>query len=239
MALKKGAPGKGGQVRADSFSYYGVPSGTKSSFGAWLAGPVYWAQAHEHTKAAPGTKPCLDWMTDGALRCPRCRPHTVPTWIGWVPLYREEDHKPILVLIHESAMDLVAGLSYPVRVLVGRCDDTSSVFVKRAESQIAFKTENDQRKCPVDLTANLLTMWALPQLDEWLMLQRHEARSEAPVKSDGEPFGPMTAAAAQKYAAPADDGGPSAETFDAVRERLRNRAADLKPSVNGKHKPKG
>jgi len=172
VSLRKGTPGQGGQVRADSFSYTSVQHGLKGWFSAWLAGPIYWCQVHEHTQKQPGTKPCLDWITDGALRCPRCRPLVVPTWVGYVPLYREQDHKPVIVIIHESVMDLVAGLSYPVPVIVGRVDAQSSVFVRRNEGGAVFKTDNSARRRPVDVTRDLLCMWRIAELDRWLLDNR-------------------------------------------------------------------
>src|SRR5215471_14294164 len=107
MGIKKGSPGKGGESRPDSFSYTGVAAGLKGSFTAWLAGEPYWCdEAHEHTDLDKGTKPCLHWITDGALKCARCRKGRPVKCIGWVPLYRELDHKPIVVIVHESAGSL-------------------------------------------------------------------------------------------------------------------------------------
>jgi len=237
MLPRKGAPGKGASGKTDSFSYTRVQTGLKNTFSAFLAGDPYWSLAHEHTQKTPGTKPCLQFLTDGAVRCPRCRPQTCPTWIGWVPLYREADHWPILVIVHESAMDLLHGLSYPAHVLVGRVDDNSGVFVKRSDSALSFRTENAQRQRPRDISADLLTMWGLPELEEWLMSQGRGARP-APLKSTGEPFGPMTQAAAQKYTPPDDQGGAREASYDAVLDRLKNDAAKLAPATNGKHKPK-
>lgn len=237
MSLKKGTPGTGGQGRADSFSYTRVGAGLKSTFGAFLAGEPYWCLAHEHTAALPGTKPCLQWMTDGALSCPRCRPHTCPTWVGYVPLYREADHAPILVIVHEAAMDLLSGLSYPAHVLVGRVEDNASVFVKRSDSRLSFRTDNEQRKRPRDVTCDLLNMWKLPQLETWLMEQRRCEPKQA-LKSDGRPFDAMHAAAAQKYHTDGDGPKKGDADYDAVMERLKNNAEALKPSTNGEHKPK-
>jgi len=172
VSLRKGTPGKGKGTRADSFSYTSVTHGLRNTFSAFLAGPVYWAEAHEHTKTQPGTKPCLDWITDGALRCPRCRPMVLTTWVGWVPLYREVDHKCIIVIVHESAMDLLEGLSYPMCVSVGRVDEKSSVFVRRSDNPVTFKTENEARKRPVDVTRDLLCMWRIAELDRWLLDNR-------------------------------------------------------------------
>lgn len=180
--IKRGTPGEGWQGGTDSFSYTPVPTGTKAGFSAWLAGEVYWALAHEHTERQPGTKPCLDWLTDGALRCPRCRGPKEPAWIGWVPLYREQDHAPILIVIHANAQDLVRDLRYPDHVIVGRVADKSGVFVRKSDIAVSFKTENAARKRPVDITAQLVPMWKLPELEAWLHKQgkaQRRAQAEA------------------------------------------------------------
>lgn len=169
MNLKKGTPGRGGGARADSFSYCPVAHGLKNSFSAWLAGEPYWCdEAHEHTDRDPGTKPCLHWMTDGALSCPRCRQARPVKCIGWVPLYREQDARPVIVIVHESASDLLAGLHYPDFVIVGRVDKKDSVFVRRSDNRVSLTTNVESRKRPVNIACNLLMMWRMPELNEWL-----------------------------------------------------------------------
>lgn len=237
MSLKKGTPGKGGNGRVDSFSYTPVHHGLKNAFGAWMAGDPYWCLAHEHTKATPGTKPCLQWLTDGCIPCPRCRPQVCPVWVGYVPLYREADHKPVLVIVHESAMDLLTGLAYPAHVLVGRVDENSSVFVKRSDNAVSLKTDNEQRKRPRDITGDLLTMWNIPALEQWVMEQRRGEKGVA-LKSDGTKFSPMTSAAAEKYQ-PAGDGAKLAgDDIAATANRIKEFVASKEAQSNGKHKPR-
>jgi hypothetical protein len=147
--------------------------GTKNAFNAWMAGEPYWAEeAHEHTDADPGTKPCLNWLTDGAVKCVRCRRGRPVTCIGWVPLYRELDGKPIIVIVHEHVADLLKGIVHPQYVLVGRVDNKSSVFIKKSESNLVMRTDKDSRKRRIDVVPDLLTMWGLPELNEWLRGQQ-------------------------------------------------------------------
>jgi hypothetical protein len=242
MPPKKGTPGKGACQRPDSFSYCPVAHGLKATFSAWLAGEPYWAEeAHEHTKDDPGTKPCLHWLTDGELKCPRCRRARPVKCIGWVPLYREIDSRPVVVIVHESASDLLAGLRHPATVLVGRIGPKDSVFVRRADTQVTFKSEKQTRMSPIDITNDLLMMWNMPEYNEWLRGQRvtaltqHVKQTEEPKRSDGKPFDPFHRNAAVRYSTP-DVHAVGELADDAVKAAV---ARTSKPSKNGHHKPSG
>lgn len=169
MSIRKGTPGRGGGSRPDSFSYTPVGNGLKSAFGAWLAGPAYWCEeAHEYHERIGPTKPCLHWLTGGEVRCDRCRKQPKVSCLAWVPLYREVDSKPILVIVHEVAADLLAPLRYPDYCLVGRIDGVSSVFVRKSDSPLSLQTEKECRKRPVDVTSDLIGIWNVPELNDWL-----------------------------------------------------------------------
>lgn len=242
MNIRKGTPGEGAQARADSFSYFGPDHGLKHAFTAWLAGEVYWAKAHEHTDALPGTKPCLDWLTEGELRCPRCRPQVLPIWVGWVPLYREVDHKPICVIVKESGMDLLKGLVYPNCVLVGRVGKKDAVFVRKSESPVSFRTDNEQRKRPIDITNSLLTMWKLPTFEAWLCDRRREQRVNAVEQPEAVRLRlsvppPTTRVEALAIDAERDPPPAGDVPFDDVMKRIKTKFKV--PSKNGHHKNNG
>jgi len=147
-----------------------------------------------------------------------------------------------VVIVHETAADLMNGLRYPDAVLVGRAGEKSSVFVRKSDNGLSFKTNNEDRKRPMDVTSALLQMARLPELHYWLRSRKsHPAPdttgSEPVLRSNGEPFGPMTAKAAQKYAAP--EGAKTADdAYDAIQARLAKTAGLVVPSRNGQHKPK-
>lgn len=236
--LRKGTPGEGWSTATDSFSYTPVQHGTKGTFTAWMAGDVYWAISHEHTDRTPGTKACLDWLTEGTLKCPRCREVKQPDWIGWVPLYREQDHQPIFVIIHKNALDLVRGLKYPDHVIVGRVADKSGVFVRKSETAVPFRTDNANRKVPVDITRDLVPIWKYPQLEDWLNRQhkakrreQEEAEHNARLRLSVPP--PTTDVEALAIDAEKKDGsGWSALVDQALKRRG---ASKNEPSSNGKH----
>jgi len=109
MRLRKGTPGEGAEAGADNFSYTGVQHGTKGAFSAYIAGDTYWCLAHEHNPPAfIGTKPCLAWISHKELLCPFCRRRGAPTWVGYVPLYREQDHSPIIIIVGKKLVGLAA-----------------------------------------------------------------------------------------------------------------------------------
>ena len=236
--LKKGAPGEGWQGACDSFSYTSVQPGLKGWFSGWMAGPVYWTLAHEHTDRTPGTKPCLDWMTDGAVRCPRCNARKLPVWIGYLPLYREQDLKPVFVILHQNALDQLEGLSFPDHVVVGRVEDKSGVFVHRSETRAQFKTAHAHRKVSVDITRDLVPMWRLPQLEEWL---EKSAKAKRRAAEDAEHVArlrlsvPPPTTDTEALAIDAEKKAPANwnETVDIALRGMKR--GQVSPSKNGKH----
>lgn len=233
--LKKGTPGKGAKSVRDSFSTVPVGSGLKNVWTGWIAGEPYWALAHEHKPPAViGTKPCLTWLTDSAIPCPRCRPKECPTWIGWVPIYREVDHEPCIVIVHESAMDLLAGLTYATRVMVGRTDDTSSVYVRRAEEQRpVFASTHEQRQGPRDITPDLLQMWGIPALDHWMGCSDNALSldlSDAPAALEAKPFTADPPALHRSNDVPMAGGA-----VDGSLNRVLKHVKDVESRKNGKH----
>lgn len=238
--LKKGTPGKGGESARDSFSAVPVGSGMKNVWTGWLAGEPYWALAHEHKPPAViGTKPCLVWISDGALACPRCKPQVRPTWIGWVPVYREQDNAPCIVIVHESVMDLLTGLTYGTRVMVGRSVETSSVYVRRAESQAPrFQSDHEQRQGPRDVTPDLLQMWGIPVLDQWLKCGATTSDNAVSLDLAADEPDDTHKPDAQVYQAPAGEGAAQSADYGAIVNRIKERAGALKPSANGRHDKK-
>lgn len=238
MSLRKGTPGEGWTGACDSFSYTSVAPGLKGWFTGWMAGPVYWTLAHEHTDRTPGTKPCLDWMTEGAVRCPRCNTKKLPVWIGYLPLYREQDLKPVFVILHQNALDQVEGLSYPDHLVVGRVEDKSGVFVRKSDTAARFSTSHANRKVEFDITRDLVPMWRLPQLEEWLEKTTKQKRRE---KENAEHAArlrlsvPPPTTDAEALAIDAERKAPS-DWSDTVDFALRGmKQGRVTPSSNGKH----
>lgn len=166
--MRKKAPREEGtKPVAEQFVYTPTPYGVAKAWTAHAAAEPYWCMVHEHTKSTPGTKICCDWYTDGAVPCPRCRPAVVPTRVAYVPVWREIDHKPCLVIVHESAEDLLKGVEFGVRVLIGCVERGASVFVKPAPEQSRWVSEHPLRQRPADMFLTLHTLWGYPALAKW------------------------------------------------------------------------
>lgn len=171
MTLRKGTPGKGGEApRVDSFAYTNTPAGLKNAWTGWLACEPYWCQeAHEHKPPEQiGSKPCLNWLTQGAVPCPYCRPAKRKKCLGWVLVYREVDTWPCMVIVQESVADLMVGLGFASHVLIGRVAHDASTFVKPTETRAAWKTNLEYRRQAIDSALSLLTVWSIPALTAWV-----------------------------------------------------------------------
>jgi len=230
-------PGQGGHVPYTHFKYVGTPK--RARWQAWVAGPCQWVMGH----SKPPSKPCLDRMTCGALLCTRCAKGHEARKMGYQPLYRHSDTKPVVVIVYEEEELFTREFALHQMVTVGReGDDSDSVFLRPVIGQYPkYQTTLFERTRAVDCTDSLLTMWALPEWTAWVKGSYVPVRptptpAAAPLfKSDGDEFGPMNAAAARRYAAPpAVESGSLAEAMAPMLDRVKAQEA----SSNGKHKPK-
>lgn len=169
--LKKAVPGEGTETKAEQFSYTRTQPGLKGVWYAWCAHEPYWCKVHEHTEKTPGTKVCLTWATDSALRCPRCRPGVVPTTVAYVPVWRELDLAPCMVIVHEGTADRLAGVEFGTYVMVSCVEQKGGVCLTRAAEQRRWNTSLPYRQSPCDIAVSLLTMWGYPQYTDWLSRQ--------------------------------------------------------------------
>jgi hypothetical protein len=238
--MRKKAPREEGvEVCAEQFTYLPTPFGLKNAWAAHAAGEPYWCRCHEHNKHQHGTKVCLTWYTDAALPCPRCRPGVRATRVGYCPVWREFDGKPVMVIVHESAEDHLKGVGYGVRVLVACLEQGSSVVVKRAEEQTRFQSEHPLRQAPCDISLSLYTMWGYQQLVEW---DAKQAREKKVKFNDAAELDTTTPAATgvrpELRAAMARAERIAGADVDEVTRRALARAAQPEPHANGNGKPK-
>lgn len=233
MALRKASPGEGGQNRHVHFGYVSTAPG--KPWHAWCAGPCYWCIAH----TAGRSKPCLRWLTGGALSCPRCAAPKEPEEIGYQPLYRDIDGRPVMVIVHSYSREQVDALKFRQQVIVGRgLDPADPVMVSAVPGKQAwYHSTLAERQVPADLTDTLLRVWQIPELVAWYRAQSDTAVSLTPDdvrRSDGKPFDPMHAAAARRFAPPAAAPTAAGELFDGTLSGALARTKSAE--TNGKHK---
>lgn len=243
MSRKRSSPGRGKPGAPSSFSYWGVPVSVKPLY-AWVAGECEWYEVHEHTPREHGTKVCLRWYTDGALRCPRCRPLVPTTTIGYLPIYRESDLKPCVLLLHESVADLVTSLRFRDYIMIGRVDVHSSTFAKKAETRETFASVLPSRQSPCDLLPSLLTMWGYPELNHWIATHGDRVPVSPAVPAKKESQSGATAASGEKdvrgklarHMIDQAGGEQPAEITTAQKRALVNRLTEgIAPPPNGKY----
>lgn len=189
MALPQANPERG-RNRHVHFRYVGTSNG--STWTGWLAGVPHWYLCHTKGK----TKPCLHEMTSGAVNCPRCTETKEPEMIAYVPIYREVDCSPVMVIIHGEQRERAEQLSLHQRIVIGReKDQADGVWLSPALKRTPeFQTTLEERRRPADLTETLLRLWQLPDLVTWYRSQptaapEHEVevkpvRAEPPVDRD-------------------------------------------------------
>lgn len=163
MALRKAPPGGGGAKRRVHFSY--VPTGTGEKWEAYIAGPAAWYLCHTVGK----TKPCLHEVSGGALECPACVSLKPPEEVGYLPLYREMDGRPVFVVIHQDMREAADSLTHRMRVMIGRGTHASDgVWVRSAMGKGQwYKSTLPERMVPADIEPTLLRVWKIPVLTAW------------------------------------------------------------------------
>lgn len=222
------------------FTYTGTPTGHR--WQAWVAGPCVWVIAHTKGRS----KPCLHQMSGGVLPCPRCAQIEPPAKIGYQPLYRMSDGKPVVVIVYEGEEQYTDRFVLHLPVLVAReADQSDTVFVREVlAARPAYYSTLACRMVSADCTESLLAMWSIPEWTAWCRGQRPAAAAPAPVTPAQAATGPEPATmytAAHRRWTPVDT-PPADAGEDAVQaavDRARLRAAQAEPHKNGKPKPKG
>lgn len=238
MRMPKAAPGEGPKKTGDKFVHWKGIAGGQRHF-AYIAGPCHWVIGHPSDL---GSKPCLTWATKSALPCRFCFAGKCPCEFGYLPVYRAQDYKPMFVIVYSEEREWVEQCKLHKRVQIGREYEAGArLWVRLATNQEPeFQTTLPYRKCAQELEDSLLAVWGMPELVAFLKCGTSDnalslAKPE-PLTSTGEKFGPMTKAAAQKYAPPDDDQRLVGGSVDAIQQRLAMNSETLKPSSNGHHK---
>lgn len=141
-----------------------TPTDRGSKWHAWIAGPALWIASHTQHRSTP----CCTVVTKSKVKCERCaKGHTVET-IGYVPLYRDIDWKPVCVIVHEDQRDVCDKLWLHAFVLIGRQGGSGDgVWLRPTVTDLKFETTLPERKVEADITESCLTYWKLPEFEAW------------------------------------------------------------------------
>jgi hypothetical protein len=240
--MKSAIPGDGDGV-SEHFRY--TPTEYGGEWFGYLAGPPWWVKAHTKGKS----KCCVKWLTDGRVACSRCSQPKKPDTIAYVPIYREQDGNPILVIVWERSADALAGISHLTRVKVMRESlRGDTVCVMRALKQIDYRTTLKYRHVEVDVQPSVVKLWGQPEVFDWYRTFHGEvndnAVSQPPAPTpDSKPPAKKPARDSRKARVVIEDDGnaPMRELFPELAAKCAERAACVEPSTNGNHKtpPKG
>lgn len=198
---------------------------------AWKAGGVHGVYGHRTF----AHQPCVQLVTGGKLQCPYCAAGVKLEWRGYVPLW-DVDWVLRYVLIGEDIFESVEETAFRAPVVVQRHKNPISPLVVRPFASLERELPNrppwDKE---VDMLSICLTLWEHDDLSNWYATQRTAEPKEATVqlRGDGTPFSPPYQAAARRWSTPPDT-EQAGKALDAVTKSLKEKAAKLPPSTNGK-----
>lgn len=213
------APRGRAEKRRTHFSYVGTNPGQRWT--GYLAGQSQWFECHPKRPCVP----CLSAITDDAVRCPICNGTRTGEVVGYVPIYRESDGRPVMVLCYEEVRDKVEKIEFHRRLLVGREPGRGNrIWILAAPDPLPLYTSTlAERMVPADLTDTLLAVWRCPALIDWYRGRVTPSIEAVTPPLNPAEFSPMLRAAAER-----------ANVSEEVKRR-RNAAGDDKrgPSLIG------
>jgi len=168
MPPRESTSGEGGQRKAVHFTYVATTPG--KPWHAYIAGPCKWFDCHCKGR----TKPCVHRITAGELVCPLWSPMDPWESTGFLPLWREVDWAPVMVIVHENVKELVEKHKHRARVLIGREEgQTAGVWVIPPLKAGGSMSSTDERKTkPQDVWPTLVRVWKNAALAEWDLRDR-------------------------------------------------------------------
>lgn len=112
MALRGVRPTDGGGVHC--WQHVGCKAGL--SWEGWIAGDAVGVWVHEPDPSTP----CIRRYAGSHQRCPRCDSHDRVAWIAYQPLYRADDGKQVVVILHKDQYDAIEAATLHKFVCIGR-----------------------------------------------------------------------------------------------------------------------
>jgi len=235
MRIPEAGPEEGPKKTRDHFPHWSIAGGERHT--AYIAGPTKWIIGHPSDK---GSKPCLTWMTKGALPCRFCGLHKEPCQLGYVPVYRASDWKPLCVIVRADERQWLDAVTLHQRVTIAReRGDGAPLYIRPClESEPRYSSTVDYRGYPQEMDHSCLTLWKMPELIAWLL---NRVPSDIALSLDaGErpashsPADPSTSEPGVKpYTAP--DPLDGCGDVDASLDRALRRAKQREAERNGQH----
>lgn len=194
MQIKSEPPG-GVRSRVEHFPYCSTPNGDR--WKAFVAGSAVWIRSHGRNR----TTVCATWFTDGEVECQFCKAFDQWEVRGYVPLYRDADSHPCMVIVYEDVRHTVDALNFLERVIVGKeKDPTATVWVQPSPVQHPpFQTSLPHRLKPCDFSRSMLAVWRNQDVCNWW----HRKHSITPPPPPPPPLPEEKPAAKAKPAKPA------------------------------------
>lgn len=179
MKPKKATPEEGARTDREHFVQFTPKIGLAGSVSGRCACEPWWGICHDYHDDHGPTKVCLDWFTDGAIHCARCRRQPATERIAYCLWWRDEDGAPLLTICRNTVSHLLEGLKYGTGVYVAKMDKFSSCYMKASGTTTRFDTTHPLRQKEVEILSTLLQVWQLPELDKWCKEQDHAERYQA------------------------------------------------------------
>lgn len=176
MRPKKATPEEGAKIDREHFVNYTPKCGISGSVSGWCACEPWWGICHDYHEDHGPTKVCLDWFTDSALYCERCRRQPATERLAYCLWWRGEDGAPLLTICRNTVAPLLDGLRYGTAIYCAKVDKFSSNYLKASGSAQKFVPNHPLRQKEVEILPTLLMVWKLPQLDKWCKEQDHAER---------------------------------------------------------------
>jgi hypothetical protein len=175
MRVPNAAPGEGPKKTRDHFPHWSIGGGERHL--AYIAGPTKWVIGHPSDK---GSKPCLLWMTKQTLPCRFCALDKEPCVLGYVPVYRATDWKPLCVIVREDERQWLDDIKLHTRVQIAReREQGAGLFIRPVlDQEPRFASTVDYRRFPQEMDDSCLVLWKMPELVSYL---RCGAPSDTPV----------------------------------------------------------
>jgi hypothetical protein len=168
-----------------------------------------------------------------------------PRRVAYVPVWREIDGMPALVIIHETNADPLAACRHLDYVCVARQGGTGDgVSVRRATAQRVYRPTSPARLVLADITDSLLTMWVISELTEWMRMNAstgdvsQQAGAAAPAPANDGDLSPQARGIVGGLANHFAAGAPAPSLTDKQKEMVeRGRKAYRRIQVEKNGKP--